>query len=378
MASEELLNALSTAVFAGDVQLVQSLLTQHPELIRIYWGTGTWLHKAARATEPMVRLLIDLGCDVNAETPFESRETPLSDAVGSGNPQIIRTLLEAGADPNRCRIVLLAVAGDKPSLEIIKLLEKHGAKLDAEFKNEFNGQQINALSMAEAGGKQDVAQYLRTRGVQLPAQLVPQPPEKSVSNDVLEYFHDRVGPVNSKSLIEIVPTDPATAVHVVPAAGARKHLTLFTTGMSSRPLTIPDEDEPVFAEVFIELPGNWHYHKITDAKFGWPVHWLRSMAKNPHQNGGHLGGPAIIVANGDPPEPIAPGIRFDSMLLVTDRTIPTFDGKRLHLYRMLPLYPEERELEATEGIGALLRQFDRLGIPFVVNLDRPNAGVSPL
>jgi hypothetical protein len=55
--------------------------------------------------------------------------------------------------------------------------------------------------------------------------------------------------------------------------------------------------------------------------------------------------------------------------LVTD------DGKKIWLYRMTPLYTEERQLEIDHGIPALLNAFDAHDIPMIVDMNRKNVGL---
>jgi hypothetical protein len=60
---------------------------------------GTLLGIAiARGDVAAVRILIDLGADVNA---MDSRSTPLNEAAEKGDFPIVKALIEAGADPNK-------------------------------------------------------------------------------------------------------------------------------------------------------------------------------------------------------------------------------------------------------------------------------------
>lgn len=119
----------------------------------------------------VVKLLIEAGVDVNAEEEFPPRGTPLEYALKNDNPELVRLLLEQGANPNHGREVFRALTGNKKnSVEVIKLLEKHGADLHRLFVNESSKEKesMNALSVAIAWGKEDAARYLRSRGAVLP------------------------------------------------------------------------------------------------------------------------------------------------------------------------------------------------------------------
>ena len=62
------------------------------------------------------------------------------------------------------------VGGKKHSLEMIRLLDQYGADLHEVFVNEYNGEHVNALSMSVSYGLDEVADYLRSRGCELPVQ----------------------------------------------------------------------------------------------------------------------------------------------------------------------------------------------------------------
>ena len=106
----------------------------------------------------------------------------------------------------------------------------------------------------------------------------------------------------------------------------------------------------------------------------WPFEWLRKIAAYPHANKTWLGGPATIIANDDPPEPLAPKLKFTSLLALAEKQFTRTNGDLIRLYRLLPLYTEERDLEIREGIGALMNALDDNSIPFVVDLKRKNVG----
>jgi hypothetical protein len=148
--------------------------------------------------------------------------------------------------------------------------------------------------------------------------------------------------------------------------------------MSEQAMSVPEENEEYqFAELFIQLPEKWPLTKqaMKDPNYAWPLDWLRSIAQYPFENDTWLGAPATIIANGDPPERLAPKIKFTSLLLLAEHELRSRTGRKINLYRISPLYSEERELEMKKGIGALLQAFDRKDIPFVVDLKRPNAAI---
>ena len=291
---------------------------------------------------------------------------------------MVRLLLEHGANPNQGRQVIGAIAGNKKnSLEMLKLMEKHGADLHRVFVNEQTNTPMNALSTAVDWGKDDVADYLRSKKAVIPDGIPGDDEPKGLGDEVVAYFKKNFGPVKPQSLIEIVPSPsglPAIAVHVVPEAKGRNHITLFTTGMSSERLATPDgEEEYQFAELFIQLPAGWKYSELRDLNWAWPIYWLRSNARYPHE--AQIGfGPVTMIANDNPPRPLSPDIKFTSLLLLAEKNFVSRDGQTIQLYRMMPLFTEEYDL-GRKDIGSLLRTFDRHSIPFIFQPDRPNVGL---
>jgi ankyrin repeat protein len=162
--------AIRDAVRSGDVQQVRDMFAKHPEMVRHEYGGGTWLHIAAhRDSVKMIEMLISHGCNVNAEKEFRTRDTPLDYAIMEDNPETVRILLEHGASLNHGREVIGALTGTKLNcLAVVKLLEQYGADLHRVFNNEMTGRPMNALSEAIVWGKQDVVDYLRSKGAVLP------------------------------------------------------------------------------------------------------------------------------------------------------------------------------------------------------------------
>jgi hypothetical protein len=129
------------------------------------------------------------------------------------------------------------------------------------------------------------------------------------------------GPVAKEAFIEIVPGDPSITVHVIPSTSERPWKTLFTAGMSDKPMTVPNGYEGHrFAELMIHLPPEWPLSPaaIRDQNFFWPIQMLKKVAYLPHLNETWLGPPPTIISNDDPPERFAPGTAFTCMMLLLE------------------------------------------------------------
>jgi len=271
-------------------------------------------------------------------------------------------------------------------MQLIKLLVEHGADVNRLY--DLYGDKDNQFTALDwAKDSPDIADYLRAHGAKTsaelkeskqesaPAKITAQSidPSAATAKDVIGYFCQHFGAVDERTLIEIVPSDNSVAIHAIRPAGDRKYLTLFTTGLSVRPMKVPAGQEAYsLAELFIQLPSDWSYTNLKNPNWRWPVVWLRKIAQYPHARATWLGGPFSIIANDDPPKPLAPNTKFTSLLLLAEKSFQRSDGRTVQLYRITPIYSDERDLELSEGAPALMRAFDRKSVPFVVDLNRPS------
>jgi len=94
---------LADAATEGDAETVRRLLAQGPPLARAYTDEGwTALHLAA--TAEIAALLVDAGADINARNrhkEFGPGNSPLSAAVYQDRRDVVKLLIERGADLNQ-------------------------------------------------------------------------------------------------------------------------------------------------------------------------------------------------------------------------------------------------------------------------------------
>jgi uncharacterized protein len=93
-------------------------------------GDTLLLDAAARSNADAVRLLLNLGADVDAVS--SEGNTPLIVAASRYNQDIAKLLLEAGADPNikgskGMTAVRWAITGGPDGYDLVRLLLQHGA-----------------------------------------------------------------------------------------------------------------------------------------------------------------------------------------------------------------------------------------------------------
>jgi ankyrin repeat protein len=129
-------------------------------------GIGKLDFAVSRANVDLVRLLIELGVDVNAETAYPL--SPLFNAAYRGKIELVELLLDAGADvnaPSYQGMTPIAGAIVRAHVEVIGLLIDRGADLG--FVDEKSGR--NLLHLAVLSGNLAVVDLLISRGVPLDA-----------------------------------------------------------------------------------------------------------------------------------------------------------------------------------------------------------------
>ncbi len=172
-------------------------------------------------------------------------------------------------------------------------------------------------------------------------------------------------------------------VHVIPPTGYRPQWTLFTTGMSGRAMKVPPSANGYeLAELMIHLPPDWPVDTTPDAQVQetaesfWPIQVLKFLARFPHEYDTWLGF-GHTVPNGDPAEPYAPGTALAGALLLPPLNVPEDaravklqDGRKVHLYTVHFLTPEEMSFKLNRGTDALLALFDEHKVSEVLDPKR--------
>lgn len=353
----------------------QWLVTDHNWQVRDGFAP-TWLNVAVLSGDvATVKTLLDLGFDVNALCGKE-QSSALGIAIDKNHYEIAVFLLSTGANPNLSRPMIGALNRDSTDrkMAFVKLLVENGCDVNRIY--DLYGDITKEFTALDWTKDPEMVAYLRSKGAKKAAELKGEGTKLATPTNVLEeviqYFRDNFGEVDQRSIVEIVPTGFPVAVHAIRPTENRNHLTLFTTGLSSKRMSVPSElTDYGLAELFIQLPAEWKY-ETSQAQWQWPVEWLRRIAQYPHDNNTMLGGPVTIIANDDPPKPLGPNTNFTSLLLIAEKSFRRTDGETVQVYRVVPIYTDERELEISEGAPTLIRAFDRHDVPFIVDLDRPS------
>lgn len=205
--------------------------------------------------------------------------------------------------------------------------------------------------------------------------------DDSPPNALVRHVEKHFGPVVSV-FHELAAPFVHIDVHIVRPTPAYPYLTLVTSGMSERPMAVPDGagDNP-FCELMLSLPPGWPMgdDAFRDARAYWPVAVLKQVARLPREQDTWIAG-WHTVPNGDPVQPYAPGSPFVGVAVTpmvrcepAARTFTSTAGQQASLLALVPLHPAELKLKLTEGAEALADAFDRAGVNELLDPERPSS-----
>jgi len=195
---------------------------------------------------------------------------------------------------------------------------------------------------------------------------------------------------------ELLSTDIHLDLLVVPPSGVEpseshplggKHWTIVTSGMSSRPMSLPAgvSTQQRYAELMVSLPAEWPGLReggfdsaaMDDEDNWWPIRWLKNLARLPHMYQTFLA-PGHTVPSDDPPEPYSSRTRqccmlvWPSLLQPDSAKLMINDDICINFYALWPIYPEEMNAKLKKGTGVLLEKFDALELYDLIQENRKN------
>jgi hypothetical protein len=228
----------------------------------------------------------------------------------------------------------------------------------------------------------DLGDFALETAPPLRASLAAPATELDLHEEIKEYFtYQFETPPLPLGLQEIVPGQVTLSVWtLVPEDGDR--VVLFTTGMSERPMTVPEGSEEYrYAERVMYLPSDWPVQPdLSDRAHSWPWIWLRAIAHSTHDQGTWLGDWTTTFANEDPPQPLDPSTPFTGFVLAVNLGLEGFrsdDGRFVNVVTVVPVYTEELVLAQQEGgTVELLQRFQRHGIGTSLSSGRSNVGTA--
>lgn len=383
--------AFLIALEKSDLDAMRRFFHAEPNLFKKFREGNDWVMcEAAKESSPQaVRLLIDLGADINERD--SNGFTGLSWAVVRGRYDVASALLECGVDPNLDCPIFAVANSDKVEdrIAMARLLLDHGADINQPFLVEGLPPRT-VLSEAIARGRTDLVEFLKARGARLPSELPAEkrPPAQTqpgdYSADVAAHFRKHLGKPEKKVIREIVPTsDYPVVIRYVPASAKSDSAVLFTEGLSRFEMPVPKGSERYRrAELMVRLPKTWPAPEeaIKKPQWAWPIQWLRKIAAYPVEKNTWLGAQLTVLTEEEPPQPVAPGVAFTSWLLVSfptkDSVVRCKDGTIIQIYELFPIYTEEYRYALEHGADALMGLLMKHEIQTHIEVGRPNVASS--
>jgi ankyrin repeat protein len=156
---------LHEAAAAGDLLRVKEIVQKDASLAKAYSSDGfpVLALAAVFGNFDVTKYLHEKGGDINAVATNGTGYNALTGAVASGHSEIVKWLLDHGAEPNyryAAGYTPLLTAAANGHLEILKALLAHGADLHAKTNDGKN-----ALAYAQERKHTVVAEYLRSQGL---------------------------------------------------------------------------------------------------------------------------------------------------------------------------------------------------------------------
>lgn len=198
--------------------------------------------------------------------------------------------------------------------------------------------------------------------------------------DHIEKHIGKIDGVYHELVSDLVHVD----INHVPPTADRPYHTFVTSGMSDQPMHLPAEAVESgcsqYAEVMLCLPADWRTSDkdFEDESWYWPIHWLKILARLPHEYSTWLG-VGHTVPNGDPAEPFAPNTRLCCVVLLPPlkpgpefRRLKTPDGRSIEFLGVVPMYPEEVDFKLKFGAELLLERFNLGEVSELLDVKRAN------
>jgi hypothetical protein len=198
---------------------------------------------------------------------------------------------------------------------------------------------------------------------------------------IVRHMEKYIGPAE-QVFHELISDWVHVDLHWIKPAPGREFHTIFTTGMSEKPMNTPPNAEHLrYAELMICLPISWDLEHLEDEANYWVLRWLKILARMPHQYNTWLAG-LHTIPHGDPPQPFAPNTKLCCTMLawsvLFDENIDVVqidDQRTVHIYTLIPIYKEEMEFKLKHGGQKLLERLSKVNTTELLNVKRPNVGV---
>lgn len=192
------------------------------------------------------------------------------------------------------------------------------------------------------------------------------------------HIETHIGPVETV-FHELISTSVHIDVHIVAPTEDRPFYTLVTSGMSDRPMTVPEGAENLrYAELVLCLPADWPMgdEAWKDENNYWPIRALKTLARFPHEYQTWL---CVdhTVPNGNPPQVYAPNCPYACALIGPVMSVSldfaqlvVNPEKAIHFFGVHFIYQDELQFKLEAGVEPLLEAFDAVDHTELVDITR--------
>jgi len=153
--------------------------------------------------------------------------------------------------------------------------------------------------------------------------------------------------------------------------------TLATSGMSEKPMNVPEGFEPFrLAELVMILPSEWpvSYEAFHDPKLRWPLEWLAILARIPHEKESYFFEGHTIHSFDRQPIENTPFTGFIIALpLDHPEGFPVLrlaDGRPINFWQVVPILPDEMAYKLKHGSDELLNMLGDSGACGPIDIHR--------
>ncbi|MED4634698.1 suppressor of fused domain protein [Peribacillus frigoritolerans] len=382
MDKKQVAKEIRSAIKKGNIEKVVELIGSNAEHLNMMTPFGTWLHVAASRGElNIVKKLIELGSNINVLGGVYGGGA-LNEAASAGHIDIVSYLLSCRADmdvsePERNPLFGAISNGH---VDIAKLLIESGIDTEVKYSGE-SMKDMDALTFAREQGQEEIVKLLENQKGWSTSVTESNDNDQDHHNVILEHVAKYFGPIKN-TISETVPGSRVSVnIHIIPPAINKDFVTLVTTGMSDQPMDYSDKESVFkYAELLLKLPSSWiiENENMKDQNHYWPLMWLRKVAHIPHIYDGWLE-EGVILPNGEPPQPFASNTKLSCIMVCRPKesemdNVYTKQGN-IHIYTLVPIYEEERNLAMEKGHEYLLKRMSEKGISDVLDIHRVNVGI---
>ena len=155
---------MSASVGTGDCNTVRWLIEQGVDVNHCDKNGFTAVHIAAKQGNlDVLKLLKESGANIHVQNEMD-RNSIMSAAIGTGDCNTVRWLIEQGVDVNHCSkkgVTAVHIAAQQGNLDVLKLLKESGANIHAQTE-----MGINSIMSASVGtGDCNTVRWLIEQGV---------------------------------------------------------------------------------------------------------------------------------------------------------------------------------------------------------------------